>query len=493
MRVGPSRILLAVWLAASLNERGLSAAESTVSAERSVVQIVNYFQRGDWTSPWDLTGVAVRTGSGFVAEGGIVLTNAHVVSDSRHLLMYLPGDPEPHEGLIVHVAHDCDLALVRPVDPNVLRDRPALPIGDVPELGTDVVTLGYPEGGEQLSATRGVVSRIEAQVYVHSGVDRHLAIQTDAAINPGSSGGPVLQGGRVVGVAFQASSDLENTGFAIPPEVVQRFLRDIRDGRYDGYPDLGVNWSPLLNLAARRRAGLGMDESGVRIDAVVASTCSAGKLLEGDVLLTVDGTAVANDGTVPDGERRIGFGMLIDRKQIDDEVVLSVLRGTRRVRIAIRLAGPPGISPQANVYGTLPPYFIYGGLVFVPLNVEVLRTHGEDWDSKADYHLVDTVFRQAASDPERTYAERVLLWRRLDHPVNAELAWSRDQIVEEVNGTKIRTLGDLVRAIESNRGRYQVFLLSPFNRIVVLDRAAAEAAREGILATYGITTDRRIP
>lgn len=83
-----------------------------------------------------------------------------------------------------------------------------------------VVTYGYPAGGEQISYTRGVVSRIELQNYVHIGNRSLLAVQTDAAINPGNSGGPVIQDDRVVGVAFQGVPGLENAGFFIPPEGV---------------------------------------------------------------------------------------------------------------------------------------------------------------------------------------------------------------------------------------------------------------------------------
>src|SRR6185436_73003 len=77
---------------------------------------------------------------------------------------------------------------------------------EVPKLDTTVKVIGFPIGGERISVTRGVVSRVDYQEYTHSGVDQHLAIQIDAAINPGNSGGPVPQESNVVGVAFQGYS-----------------------------------------------------------------------------------------------------------------------------------------------------------------------------------------------------------------------------------------------------------------------------------------------
>src|SRR5437762_2377114 len=83
---------------------------------------------------------------GFVIDGGLLLTNAHVVSDARLLLLYLHGDPTPHKARAVMLGHDCDLALVRPDEPGLLRDIPVLQLGGLPPLRTNVETYGYPAG-----------------------------------------------------------------------------------------------------------------------------------------------------------------------------------------------------------------------------------------------------------------------------------------------------------------------------------------------------------
>src|SRR5256885_1470369 len=115
--------------------------------EKSVVRIVNHAQRPSWYTPWGTGSMQWSTGSGFVIEGGLIMTNAHVVSDSRFLALFLYGDPNPHEGRVVVEGHDCDLALIRPVEPKLLDDVPALPIGGLPSLRSMAGTYGYPRGG----------------------------------------------------------------------------------------------------------------------------------------------------------------------------------------------------------------------------------------------------------------------------------------------------------------------------------------------------------
>ena len=94
-------------------------------------------------------------------------------------------------------------------------------------------------------------------VYSHSSIDYHLIIQVDAAINPGNSGGPAMQGGKLIGVAFQALTGAENLGYLIPPQIVKRFLADIEDGNYDGYTEFGVLSLPTIHKGLQKALGLG--------------------------------------------------------------------------------------------------------------------------------------------------------------------------------------------------------------------------------------------
>src|SRR5260221_10445415 len=164
--------------------------------------------------------------------------------------------------------------------------------------GGPMQTNDSPIGGQAVSSTAGIVSRVESRGYVHSGIDSHLVVQTDAAINPGNSGGPVVQQGHVVGVAFQGYPGFDNMGFFIPMPVVRHFLADLEDGRYDGFPDSGLQTTPLLSPVYRRERGLPEGKSGVVVDLVSPGGTADGVIQPGDVILAVDGVTVANDGSI---------------------------------------------------------------------------------------------------------------------------------------------------------------------------------------------------
>lgn len=483
-------LLLALGFAVAAASPPVSA--KTARLERSIVRIVNYTQRPDWSIPWQAGSVRASSGSGVVIAGGLILTNAHVVSDTRLLLVYLFDDPNPHEAHVESVAHDCDLALIRTNDPGALAGAPPLPFGDPPLLGSSVDTLGYPAGGERLSLTRGVVSRIESGVYIHSGADRHVIGQTDAAINPGNSGGPVVQNGKIVGIAFQAVSGLENVGYFIPPEVVRRFLKDVADGRYDGYPELGVRTSNLENPAARRYAGMNDGETGVRVDAIYPDSSAEGKLFPGDVLLAISEYTIANDGSVDLGTFRTPSGLVVDRLQVGEMIHLRVLRKGERINVVIQLGEYKAGRALAHSYDRLPRYYVYAGLVFMPLDLELIKTAGDDWISNADRALLYEFLLRPTEEPEVLRGERVVLVRRLDHVVNADMAWHRNEVVERVNGKKISRLEDLIEALEANHDPFHVLEFKNFGRFGVLDRIEAQRANREILEQYGVLKDRHL-
>src|SRR6266404_5315947 len=237
--------------------------------ERSVIQIMTFAQQPVWDAPWRFDAVRRLGGSGFVIKGKRIMTNAHVISWGRQIIVRKYQDPKPYVAEVEYVGHDCDLAVLTVQDEHFFEHLEPLELGDLPKVRSAVITYGYPAGGEEISYTRGVVSRIELETYAHIGNRRLLSAQTDAAINPGNSGGPVLQDERVVGVAFQGIPDLQSTGFFIPPPVIEHFMKDIEDKKYDGFPQAGMRVVPLQNPAYRSVLKLPDNNVGARVDGLL--------------------------------------------------------------------------------------------------------------------------------------------------------------------------------------------------------------------------------
>ena len=299
----------------------------------SLVRIQATSQEPNYRAPWSGGEVASGVGAGFIVTGHRIMTNAHVISNVRFLTVSKEGDPKPYAARVVHIAHDCDLALLTVDSPNFFKNTVPLDFGGIPAIESTVSVYGYPIGGDRLSVTRGVVSRIDFQTYSHSGVDSHLTIQIDAAINPGNSGGPVLQDGKVVGVAFQGySGDVaQNVGYMIPTPVIRRFLKDVEDGHYDSYMDLTISYHPLHNPAMRKALGLTDGDSGVFVGNVYEGGVSEGRLQPGDVLLSIDGLPIASDGTVSMDGEPVEMAEVVERKFKGERVEFEVLRDGKQM------------------------------------------------------------------------------------------------------------------------------------------------------------------
>ena len=203
--------------------------------QKSLVRITATSVEPDYRAPWNAGALQRGVGAGFVVSGNRIMTNAHVVANSRYVTVERDGDPNKYPATVQFIANDCDLALITVSAPDFFKNMIPLKFGGIPTLESTVSAYGYPIGGERMSVTTGIVSRIDFQLYTHSSVDQHLAIQISAQINPGNSGGPVMQDGKVVGVAFQGySGDVaQGVAYMIPTPVINRFLKDISNGHYD--------------------------------------------------------------------------------------------------------------------------------------------------------------------------------------------------------------------------------------------------------------------
>jgi hypothetical protein len=368
-----------------------------------------------------------------------------------------------------------------------------LDFGSLPKVRSTVVTYGFPAGGQQISYTRGVVSRIEVQSYVHIGNRAFLAGQTDAAINPGNSGGPVIQDGKVVGVAFEGVSGLQSTGYFIPTVIVHHFLDDIKDGTYDGVPEAGLRLATLQNPAYRRMLKLPEDSKrGVRIDKILEVTATKALLKTNDVLMQVGDFPVDDDGTITYEGNTVGVSAAVDLAQSGQTIPLKVWRDGQMLDINLPVKVYNDDNATGNQYDVAPLYYIYGGLVFTPLSLDYLKTLGQDWSESAGRELIYELFYRHVEDPDHWRPQPVVLASILDNPVNANFSTRGVAMVDKINGMRINSLDDVPKAFAADNNADAVIEFLPDHHFEVIRKDLAEKANSDILNTYSVPAQSRL-
>lgn len=463
-------------------------AESNGRIQKSLVRITATEVEPDYRAPWNSGAIQRGIGAGFVIDGSRIMTNAHVVSNSRYLTIEREGDPTRYQGKVLFVAHDCDLAVLTVDSPNFFKDMTPLNFGALPPLESTVSAYGYPIGGERMSVTTGIVSRIDFQLYTHSSIDQHLAIQISAQINPGNSGGPVMQNGKVVGVAFQGySGDVaQGVAYMIPGPVIQRFLKDISDGHYDRYVDLGLTYSKLQNSAQRRYLGLKDDGRGVLVNTVTAAGPSAKFVQNGDVLVAIDDHPISSDAFVQYEGERVQMPEVVERKFKGDSVKMDLIRNKQPISVKVTLGTVWPYFIQGHSYDVRPRYVVYAGLLFQPLSLDMMQAY-RPADLRLrhffDYFVSEQIYLE--------HPEVIVLTNILPDPINTYLAPFRYSILDEINGQKIRTLEDLAKAFSETPDRFVIKMIGD-GPPIVLDRQQVEAARERIKTRYNVLSEQNL-
>lgn len=329
-------------LFAATSPRPIAARSDLAEAERatiglfervspSVVQVVGA-TTGPESADVEGEGGREQSGTGFVWDGaGHVVTNNHVVSGTREVaIRFATG--EVVGASIVGTAPNYDLAVVR------LRRAPNLPtpiaVGSSVDLkvGQAAFAIGNPFGLDQ-SLTTGVISALKRRLPTSAGREIGNVIQTDAAVNPGNSGGPLLDSaGRLIGVTtaiISPSGSNAGIGFAIPVDTVNRVVPElIKKGRVPT-PGIGI---VAANEAAATRFGM----EGVVVVRVVPGSPAAQAGLQGiepggevgDVIVSANGRPARRLSDLTDQLEAVGVGQ---------EIELSVKRRNQPMTVRVKV------------------------------------------------------------------------------------------------------------------------------------------------------------
>ncbi len=304
----------------------IKVVEDSTKAVVSVVRKETYFDpyQGPLTSEDSI-------GTGFIVDGkrGIVLTNKHVVDDNGATYSIVMGEgEETYDVTNVYKDPTNDFAILR--ISNGDKELPQLKLGDSDKLkaGQTVVAIGNALGQFGNSVTKGVVSGTGRGIVASAGPFGEAesienVIQTDAALNPGNSGGPLLNlAGEVIGINVAVTQGAENIGFSLPINILKPIIDGFNTTGKIVRPYLGVNIRPITQDMVERGAPT---VGAFVVDVVSGSPAAKAGIQKTDIITHVNGTRIDND---PNTLQKIIAGL-----RVGDNVAVVVERNGQEVSL----------------------------------------------------------------------------------------------------------------------------------------------------------------
>ena len=444
---------------------------------KSVVKIFASVAIPNYKYPWQTNKISNFTGSGAIINNNKILTSAHVVSGAKFIEVKKENDPKKYKANIKYISHQADLALIEIEDKSFFANTKALNINPIVKHRDEVTVLGYPLGGNAISTTSGVISRIEYIKYSWS-QESLLAIQIDAAVNSGNSGGPAInKDGELVGIAMQKLTKSSNIAYIVPSIIINTFLDDVKDNIVDGFDSNSINTIKIENDNMKKFYGL-HNGNGI----LITHTNSNEKDLKAnDIILEIDNKEIANNGTIDSEFGRVNFNLLLDTKQINDSVTMKIIRDKKILNISYKLKyNVPLLNYE---FEKEPRYVIFAGLIFVPLTKNYLYT------LKMKESAMNMLFYEKQKTDE--FNEPVA-WMQMIFPHKINRGYSSDaEIIEKVNGIKVKNFKHFVELLDSSTKEYTIIDSLEKEKIVLNTKEAKESFND-LKKIYYLNTNRRV-
>lgn len=464
-----------------------AAADDSAQIRDSVVKIFTTQREPNYETPWIKQPPSEISGTGFVIEGNRILTNAHVVSMGSQIFVQPPNSADKFRAQIVGIAQGIDLAIIELSKTSEREafhaEHPPLKLNEaLPAIGSTVQAIGFPMGGEQISLTEGVVSRIEFTAYDQD--TAALRVQVDAALNHGNSGGPVVQDDQVIGVVFSGVESADNIGYLIPVEEVIAFINDIDDnGQYDGRPRiLESKFQTAENPSLRSWLKLSSDQTGLLYTAKDDDETEV--LKEWDLIDAIGDYDIDNAGLITVGDNlRLLWAYMVPQLAKDGAVDVQILRDGEPMTVSIPVANASDdlLPAIGNGY---PEYFIIGPLVFSPARREHLMNFYTPYLA-----MQGNPAALRATDTKELPGEEIVLLVSdfLPHAITKGYDASYKPALKSLNGTKINSLEHLVTLLKESKDDYLEFeFYDKGQEILIFDRLELFDATEELLEDNSI-------
>jgi len=465
-----------------------SPGKPAIDPARSLVYVTATAQRPRFAQPWEKNPPQRRRGLGAYIGEGRVLVTAELIADSAFIEFERPGDGLRRTARVLFRDYECNLALLETDQGNGFFDTmQPLELDGAARAGDTIQVWQLEDDGSPL-ISEGRLSRIQIGPYFVP--DRQLLRYEFKGSLQNKSGSfiiPAVRDGRLTGILLGYNAN-DQIADILPAPIIQRFLDDLAEGDYLGFPVLGVTSSHTTDEQFRRWLGLEPSGGGVYINRVRPnSAAEIGGILPGDVILGIDGFEIDRRGFYDDPDfGRLNFGHLVSaRKKAGEPVEMTLWRDKEEITLSLvpTRTPPEEFLVDPYMFDRMPRYFVLGGMVFIELSRPFL-TSFNDWQKNAPLELL-----HAEANPEQyNEGRRKLVVLLYSIPTPATLGYERvgTAIVQEVNGKFITDLNDLGTAVAGNTGPHHSITLLGDYPVLHLDAQLAETVNRQLQAN-GIT------
>jgi len=270
-------------------------------------------------------------GTGFIVDpNGLIITNKHVVSDLEAQYRVITADDQTYEVQNIYRDPSNDLAILKING----QGLPTIELGDSSNLrvGQFALAIGTALGEFRHTITTGIISGLGRGIIAGSPFAGYIeqldnVIQTDAAINAGNSGGPLLNSaGQVIGVNVAIAQNAQNIGFAIPINTVKAVLDNFRQTGEFSRPSLGIRYSDITKEAAILNE---IPEGAYVVEVISGSSAAEADIRAGDIITEIDNQKVKeNDNSVAE---------IINKKRIGETIAIKIWRNGETKQLEIQL------------------------------------------------------------------------------------------------------------------------------------------------------------
>ena len=431
--------------------------------------------------PWQKETPGSKRGLGVVLAGNRILVTGQMVANATYIELELPESGQKLAAKVVAVDYEANVALLGSASPAKEKDffstlKP-ITLDASSRIGDSLAVWQIGRVGD-LIATPMTLAKVMTQTYVVDSASFLVYEATGTIRSEGNSFTlPLVKGGKLAGLLLRYDSK-NTTATFVPAPIIEHFLKDSADGKYDGFPSLGVEMQQTLDEQFREYLGMKPGQKGAFISGVSkGATAEKIGVKEGDIILAVNGHAIDSRGDYQDPQfGALSMGHIVrGRSFVGDKVEIKVLREGKEVVLEGPLTrkNPSDFLVTPYIFDRGPNYVMMGGLLFQELSKPYLQAFGGDQQSGAVLRL-----SRIAEHPEEyeKAGRKKLIFLSAVLPTPSAQGYERlgGQVVNQVNGKKINELRDLDEAFKQPKDGIHVIELADFPKILYLDAISAE-------------------